>query len=327
MRGVRGWVPVVTLAFLAAVVAELVGSNNTPTIAFFNPLVALLLMALYGPAALLLREAWVRDRIGWPGVLAVGAAYCALNEGVVAATWFRDDFGTFSTEALGRAGGVNWNLIVTLTVFHTFVSLVVPVVLAGLTFPDRATRPWLQRRGVLVCAGLIAFVGITSALSDQNLDEAPEVAERERLVALAVALALVGLAAVLPRWRPPVTDRAVWAPARLLALGIAWSVAYFLLFFVLPRALPAAVIPVTVAFEVATVALVVRVVGSRRWTPRHSLALVTGVLVPSMLGSLVRIATLQPLSTVAFLVYLRWLRGRIAVTPEGSSRPPRTTPP
>lgn len=74
----------VGLAVLAPLSAEVVTSSSTPAVLF--PVVGLLLVLVYRLPALLLRELWVRRRIGWPGFVVLGVAYTALNEGVLAAT-------------------------------------------------------------------------------------------------------------------------------------------------------------------------------------------------------------------------------------------------
>src|SRR5690348_14797552 len=77
----------VVLAVLAPFLAEVVTSSNTPAILF--PVIGILLVLIYGLPALLIRELWMRRWIGWPGFVVLGVAYTALNEGVVASTWFK----------------------------------------------------------------------------------------------------------------------------------------------------------------------------------------------------------------------------------------------
>jgi len=304
--------PRLAVWFGTAFVAEAVVSNNTPTLLFLNPLVIVLLSLLYGPPALLLRDAWVRGRIGWPGALVGGAAFGALNEGVVANTWFDPHALHFGARALGRVAGVNWNIVANLTVFHMFVSLVVPIALAQLTFPESAGEPWLNKRGTILCFAVSAFVGVGSILPkhDHGGHAAADAGKRALVLVLIVLAVLV--AGALPKWRLQLRGRVVPSPRRVALAGSGFSIAFFLLFFGLPNLAPAAVIPVSIAFASATTTLLLRWTASTSWTARHTLFLIAGVAAPSMLGSLVRVLALQPLSTLLFVWYLRSIDRRLS---------------
>src|SRR5262249_30634749 len=134
------------LAVLAPFLAETVASSNTPALLF--PVLLPIYLLIYGLPALLVREAWVRRWIGWPGVAVLGLAYAMLNEGLIAATWFKLAPGTGKvlaftpTQAL-HAAGVNWAVAANLVVFHTLYSIVLPCVLAEALSTRARGRPWL----------------------------------------------------------------------------------------------------------------------------------------------------------------------------------------
>ena len=87
---VRTWPAVVSLALLAAVIPESIATGNTPVLAYVtSPATLPFLTAFYGGAAVAIREAWLRRRLGWRGVALLGAAFGSANEGVIAATWYR----------------------------------------------------------------------------------------------------------------------------------------------------------------------------------------------------------------------------------------------
>src|SRR5512141_2133224 len=102
-RSNRG--PVLTLLLLAPAIGELL-SGSSPPLQFFNPVFLLLLMGLYGCGALLIREAVVRRALNTSGLLLLGLAYAAIEEGLTCKSFFNPywkDVGFLST--YGRAGG------------------------------------------------------------------------------------------------------------------------------------------------------------------------------------------------------------------------------
>src|SRR2546430_2142560 len=96
---------VLALCIIAPLCAEVIGSFNTP--AFLFPVLLIVLGPLYGASGLLIREAWVRGRIGFFGAMLLGSAFAALDEGVFTAVWFDPKVPHLSTIVLGRAHGVN----------------------------------------------------------------------------------------------------------------------------------------------------------------------------------------------------------------------------
>jgi hypothetical protein len=305
----RRWAPIAALAFLSPVVAELVASGNLPTVLFLNPLIALLFCAIYGPAALLLRELWVRGRAGWPGMLVLGAAYAAFNEGIIANTWFEPGALDMTARELGRHGSVNWNLVTLLIIFHTFLSMFVPIALAELSFPERAGRPWLERRGLVVCTAIATLLAIGSIASreDHLVRDRPE-----RTVTLVlIVLAVVAVVFVVPRSRIPTTLRRVPRVRSLFWVGFAWFAVYLFCFFGLTRLAPAVVPFAALAIWGTAVALLLRWTGSRQWTKRHTLLLCAGVVAPSMILTSWRIIVLQPVSSALFVYFLVRLDRRL----------------
>jgi hypothetical protein len=301
------WKPVLGLFFLAPVVAELVGSGNVPTILFLNPAIFLLFALLYGPPALVLRELLVRGRIGWPGALLFGFAFGALDEGIVADSWFKPRALHMTASQLGRVGHVNWNLVANLTVFHTFVSMFVSIALAELIFRDFAYQPWLRKRGIFFCAAISLFVAVGD-LSTRAHGKPRIVPDHpQRVATLWVIFAVIAVALVLPRWRIPVSQHNVPRPQRVFAIGFVWFATYLFTFFGLTKLAPPLVPIVALALWTSAVVAVLWWAGSTHWTARHTLLLCAGVLAPSMVLTSWRIVVLQPVSSALFV----WLLVRL----------------
>jgi len=135
--------PALTLFFLAPMLAELL-SGSAPPVEFFNPFALLVLPALYGSGAILVRELRVRWGKGWPTVFALGAAYGIVEEGLMVKSFFDPnwmDLGPLGS--YGRWAGVNWVWSLELTIFHAVFSIAIPILLVELLFP--AQRDQKQR--------------------------------------------------------------------------------------------------------------------------------------------------------------------------------------
>lgn len=158
MRNVR---PILFLVLLTPCVEFLTGSTSfiaavtVPSAAFTF---FLLTWPSYAFPVLLIREAVVRWNKGLASLLALGIAYGALNEGLLAKTYFAV---TPTSPVLGGGVGVwigvNWPWVTEITLFHMVVSISVPVVLSFLIFPETRQVPFLSERSIRWLVGLTLF--------------------------------------------------------------------------------------------------------------------------------------------------------------------------
>lgn len=306
---VRAWPWVVALLVVAPFLAETVASSNTPLPLF--PLVLPLFAVVYGCPALLLREAWVRHRLGPVRLVLAGVAYTALNEGVVAATWFKLAPGTgkvlaFTAAQAGHLAGVNWAVAANLVVFHLVYSLVVPVAVVHAATvarrPALADRAWIGRRGVTVCWVLIALVvlGSLTPAATRRVCAGPAAGSCAAGRGAAAALVVV-LALVLVLWRRPAHRHArrflLGSSRAQAAVAFAFGVAFFVSDFGFPLAgLP------WVAVATAAVLLVVAVVVLRHWSagppvdPHRELVAAAGSLGAGIIATFAAWPVAQPLA-------------------------------
>ncbi len=128
-RRVRTWPAALTLFFGAALIPETVATFNSPPLLLLTrPATYLFISAFYGSVALLVRE-YMRSRAArWTGVLLVGMAAGAVNEGIIAGTWYKVQYPGYAL-----VGGVDPAVATGLTVFHALVSTVLPILLVELT--------------------------------------------------------------------------------------------------------------------------------------------------------------------------------------------------
>ncbi len=149
--------PAWTLLLLSPVVGELV-SGSAPPVEFFNPMSFLVLVALYGGGAVIIRELTLRWNKGWRTVLLLGAAYGIIEEGLMVKSFF--DPGWMDLGALGvygRSLGVNWIWSLQLTTYHMVISIAIPILLVNLLYPKETERNWVSNRALLVLGGLFTL--------------------------------------------------------------------------------------------------------------------------------------------------------------------------
>ena len=321
-RPPRRWPVILTFCLLAGLIPETITTTSTSVAKIAaNPISLVFIALFYGTADLVIREAIIRRPLGVAGRLLMGAAFGFINEGVVAGTWY-----SVRPDGYAFVRGIDWSWAVSLTVFHVFISVLLPIYLIDVIFPSMAGIPLLRRRGVI--GATILFVGF-SALATL----APTY-RGQRMLALVVALALALVALRLPpaRLMPPPVDGAKPAPElwRLRALGFLAMLLYFLCIYALPflfaggkhggarSALPGLLANVIlVALAAWAVALCMGWARRPGWSSRRQLALISGVFGFATLLSLTapeERAVGEPLITIPFmllLIVLAWRAGRV----------------
>ncbi len=143
-------------------------SGSSPPREFFSVFGLTVMCGLYGAGALLVREATRGWRKGYLSLLCLGAAYGILEEGLVCKSFFDPHWPDLGELAVyGRALDTNWVWAVWLALYHTIVSIAVPVLLTEVAFPQRRAETWLSHRwrtflGVLLfLIALLGYFGLT----------------------------------------------------------------------------------------------------------------------------------------------------------------------
>ena len=323
------------LAVLAPLVAEVVASSNTPAILF--PIVVPLYVLVYGLPALLIRELWVRGRIGWPGFVLLGVAYAALNEGVIAATWFKitpkhDKVLVFTAEQAWRVHGVNWAIVANLSLYHTIWSMLIPIVLIEAWSRRGRGRAWLPAWAIALAAAIVTLIvlGSLSTKATNRVCKAPthaiatQCADGRRHAALFILVAVI-VALLLPRWRPRRrTDLKHRRPGdrALLWIGAGFSIAFLVSYFVLPLSHhgPASVVTAVALFVAAFTALAMWT-RLQAWNLYAATLLAIGAMIPGMVSSIKAIVFLQPVAVGLFAWYFLRPALRHAAEPADPARP------
>lgn len=317
-RPPRRWPVVLLFMALAGLIPETIATNSTSVAKIIHDPFSLVFVALfYGTADIVIREAIIRRPLGLAGKVLLGVAFGFLNEGVVAGTWY-----TVHPDGYAFVHGIDWGWAVSLTVFHLFVSVLIPVYLIDSVIPSVAGVSLLKRRGIIIAS--VLFVSFSS------LAFFAPTYRPQRLTVMLVALALALIALRLPPARPAHhSERPAPGLWRLRLLGFLAMLLYFVCIFLLPALFAGpnrahttdprpALAANIILLALAGWALALGVNWSRRagWSPRQRLALITGALTFSLLFSLIPqfVATWEPLATIPFfllLVILAW-RARAA---------------
>jgi hypothetical protein len=311
-RPSRRWPLVLLFCLLAGLIPETLATTSTSVAKIIaNPGSLLFVALFYGTADLVIREAIIRRPLGLTGKLLLGIAFGFVNEGVVAATWY-----TVRPQGYSFIGGVDWDWAVSLTVFHTFVSVLMPIYLFESVAPSVAGQPLLRRRGIIIASALFLGLSLAFALTPQY--------RAYRLAVFAVALLLTWIALSLPPAHTGAPADAVMKAApglwRLRALGFVAMLLYFVCIYFLPALFatigrrvgaPSALAGLLanaplVALAVWATALCVGWTRRAWWSPRRQLALITGALAfTALVTALPQLgSTYEPLVTIPFMLYL-----------------------
>lgn len=154
--------PIVCLLLLTPGIPEYLSSSSTLTGLILSPPLFFVFLglnlALYGPGVLLIREVVVRRQKSWPTLLALGAAYGILEEGIALSTLFNPHAGPVGGLGFyGHFAGVSWVWSIGVLMVHVVYSISLPIVLLGLALPRTRGRSLLGRRGLITAAIVLAL--------------------------------------------------------------------------------------------------------------------------------------------------------------------------
>jgi hypothetical protein len=306
--------PVVTLIFLSPVLVELLaGIIHLTTLWLLVPE-----MAVYGGAALLIREAARWQHRGWGTILLLGLAYALAEECVILQTSLTPQFFPAGTASFGWAAGVEWIYLIALVVYESVYAIVLPIALTELLFPARRAVPWLSRRGmVMACVVfLLSAVGVWWLWSHGGVKSYGSSPYQIPLLNVGIALLVILLLVLATlRFRPPPhtgkrATRPAWSPWLLGPIAFLFGVFWWVLVglaYIPASSFPGVspLIPIGIGLAWAGLALlVVRTLSSALgWQDRHRLALIFGAVLANMGGGILVSVALSPLDQVGKLVF------------------------
>jgi len=232
--------PALILFFLSPAIAELL-SGSAPPAEFFNPLGFLLIVSLYGSGCLIMRELTIRWKKSICALLLLGAAYGVIEEGLMVKSFFDPnwpDLGILGE--FGRWMGVNWIWTEMLTIYHSIFSIVIPVLLVELAFPERRGKSWISKKTfnfLLVLLGTDVVIGYLFLTTYRP----PPV---QYFSTIALTIMLLYTAKKIPEECGKRGVKKLRRPLFYFFIGAFWSTTFFLTFMALPYLVEG---PITVA--------------------------------------------------------------------------------
>ena len=140
------------LSLLSPFIAEVI-TGSTPILTAINPLVFIFLWAYYGAGVVLMREAWIRWGGNFTRLMLLGFSYGVIEEGICIKTWFDPHWKDLGTLAYyGRIAGINTVWAVWLTIIHSMLSIVSPIIIISTFYPEYKNRPLLNKKGLILAA-------------------------------------------------------------------------------------------------------------------------------------------------------------------------------
>ncbi len=274
------------LVFIAPAVAEL----TLGTVKVKMLWLVLLYVPIYGAGVLLIRELVRRTGRGRASILLMGLVYGLIEEGLALQS-------LTSPHLYGAAGwaprllGVNTAYTELNLPYHVVFSVVIPIALVELLFPELGPTPYL-RRGGLVITGIVALLGVALLrVSVPPAEDPGYVVPGIALIVIVVLVVVLSVVALRVLPRRPARVRPAVVGARPNVAGGASAVAAFgflgLLYPFAGARHPAfthgawVLVPMLAAAALAVgvgVALW-RWTAAEGWTPTHRLAVVSGALI------------------------------------------------
>jgi hypothetical protein len=200
-----------TLALLTPVVAELTLGSTPPRLAFL----VVLWLPVYGAGVLLIRELTRRHGGGWPSLLLLGIAYELVEDGLgLQALTSPHLYG--AADWAPRLFGLNTAYWEANVAYHAVFSVLIPIALTDLIYPEHRDRPYLRRGGTVAVAACAALGVVLLRVSVPPTADPGYTAPLGATLGCAAAVVLLGVIAlrVLPRRtnRPATTGARTPAP-------------------------------------------------------------------------------------------------------------------
>jgi len=315
------------LLFLSPAMGELL-SGSSPPLEFFNPIILVMLILLYGCGTLLVREAKGRWGLNW-SIIFLAVAYGIVEEGLMVKSFFNpgwEDMGKLSE--YGEYLGVQWVWTLMLIMYHATISTLIPITITESLWPEYRDKPLLGGRGIkLALSGLIliTILGMIFSGTQEDGKNTPYYPNPLLLIfSFVTVLALIWLAYRFRKSRISINSTAILPP---FAFGIAGFLFQALNLFI-PYSLAQNDVSasVTLTFQVMLAIIAILFIvfqfGHHDLTIRHIIFLISGsALFLLIFGSIAGFARGMPAVGIFGLGFLIWWR-RIVLKRSGEQMQP-----
>jgi hypothetical protein len=293
--------PALLLILITPLLTELLTTNN-PLFSILNPATFGFLVAAYGFPVLLVREIYVRRRLGFTGLFLLGLAYGILNEGVVAQTLLTSA-PIPELAGYGEALGIHfaWSLII--VVWHAFHSVIFPLAIVHFLFPESSGKSWIQWKKASLLAIPVYALGFVLSLYTNALGY---------FIAFSAAMAVLSAVAIKLPGMPEllrIKTKPSFSSRNALSAGIILG---FLNFWAMPimagTGLPAAV---SISIELLFISGTIVLLKMKGWTEPPGIVLyaIGSYLVFNTFGLIFMLgkSPVEAISCIVFYVFFAWL--------------------
>jgi hypothetical protein len=298
------------LIFLSPVITELLAG----TVRLSNIWLLVPEMAVYGFAALLIREVVRGKGRGWGTILLLGIAFAIAEECVILQTSLTPQFFPPAFDkSFGWAYGVQWIYLLAIVWYESVYAVVLPIYLTEMLFPSKREALWLGRRE-LVISGIIlvlASVGVWQLWSHGGLPKygpsTYQVPPLYIVAALLVIAALVTgtLAFRLSSKNSEKNSRRAPAPWLVGFLSFGFGVVWFFMIglaFIPPATFKdiSAIVPIVIGlFWIGLgLSIVWWISSAGNWQDRHRLALIFVASLGCMVGGTLEVLADAPIDII-----------------------------
>ncbi len=252
------------ISLLSPLFGEVLSGSTPPSEVIANLLAFPLLWAYYGSGLLLFRELWVRKNGGSLSLMLFGAAYGVIEEGLFIKSWFDPNWPDLGVLGhYGRVAGVNVVWAVWLTIFHTYMSIWVPVILGVLIFPALGKESLLSGRSIYLLLAIFIGMGILMfSLLNPYLPPVPQY-----ILAVLIAISFIYLGTKVREVR----RKSSWAKRYPFLFGFSFLFSMFILFVMVPYTSIPFFIPVLLGIPIYLLFFWVQ--NAMNWRERHLLLL------------------------------------------------------
>ncbi|WP_181275737.1 hypothetical protein [Brevibacterium oceani] len=290
------------LVVLTPLIAELSLGSTPITLAWF----VILWVPVYGAGVLLIRELTFRAGRGWPSLVVLGVAYELLEDGLGLQALTSPHLYDAAQWGL-RVFGFNVPYWEANALYHIVFTVLIPIALVELLFPEQRRRPYLRKRTTTLVA-VVAVLGtaILRVAVPPSQDPGYQ-APMPYIVAFAIVIVGLGIIAlvVLPRRfdsdGTPLSSRTsrALAPVNLwwwrIGAGAAVLVGMYLTFPTFGAEQPVftqgslVLVPMLLALALTAVSAWILNAASRseQWNERSTLAVIAGALVAHTVGGMI----------------------------------------
>jgi hypothetical protein len=299
--------PIAVLIFLSPVITELLAG----TVRLSNIWLLIPEMAVYGFAALLIREVVRRKGRGWGTILLLGIAFAIAEECVILQTSFTPQFFPPAFDkSFGWANGIQWIYLLAILWYESMYAVTLPIYLTEMLFPSKREALWLGRRE-LVISGIIlvlASIGVWQMWSHGGLPKyGPSTYQVPPLYIVAALLVIAALVTGTLAFRlfsknSEKNSRRAPAPWLVGFPSFGFGVVWFLMIglaFIPPATFKdiSPIVPIVIGlFWIGLgLSIVWWISSAGNWQDRHRLALIFGASLASMVGGTLEVLADAPI--------------------------------